>query len=434
MVESEQMAATAERLSLIYDVSQSFNSSLELGQVLDRVMDEVIAITHAERGFVMLLDDEGRPTFPVARGIDSQTVDEPEFQVSRGVVERVSQEGRPLLTSNAQEDDRLMLRRSVQILGLRSILCAPLAVKGRIIGVIYVDNRLQTGTFSAAELELLSSIASSAAIAIDNARLYEMAVEKGRLDQELRTARAVQASLLPSSTPLFPGWDLAAGWRPARQVSGDYYDLLPGEGGWLDLIMADVSGKGMPAALFMALTRSNVRASMAPSRDLVVGVERINRLLCADASDGTFVTFFCARLEPGAPAVSYVNAGHNPPLVVRSGGELEELQPTGMALAVVEDTSYRQGAVQLDGGDVLVLYTDGLPDAARPDDARFGMDRLRQAALDHHDGSAAEIVAALEEAVNRYSGSAEQFDDMAILVARRTGGQVARDSAGARRR
>lgn len=421
MVATDQPAATAERLSMIYDVSQSFNSSLDLKQVLDRVMDEVITITRAERGFVMLLDDEGRPSFPVARGIDRQTVDEPEFQVSRGVVERVSREGRPLLTSNAQEDDRLMLRQSVQILGLRSILCAPLTVKGRIIGVIYVDNRLQAGTFSAADLDLLSSIASSAAIAIDNARLYEMAVEKGRLDQELRTARAVQASLLPRGTPSFPGWDLAAGWSPARQVSGDYYDLLPGEGGWLDLIMADVSGKGMPAALFMALTRSNARASMAPSRYLVLGVERINRLLCADAADGTFVTFFCARLEPGTSTVRYVNAGHNPPLLVREQGVLEELAPTGMALGVVEDATYEQGSVQLDHGDVLILYTDGVPDAARPDGQRFGMDRLRRTVLEQGDRPAAEIVAALEEAVGRFSGATEQFDDMAILVARRTG-------------
>jgi sigma-B regulation protein RsbU (phosphoserine phosphatase) len=414
--------ATAERLSLIYDVSKSFNSSLELGQVLDRVMDEVITITHAERGFVMLLDDEGQPSFPVARGIDRQTVDEPEFQVSRGVVERVWHEGRPLLTNNAQDDDRLRLRQSVQILGLRSILCAPLRVKGRIIGVIYVDNRLQSGVFLPDDLDLLSSVASSAAIAIDNARLYEMAVEKGRLDQELRMARAVQASLLPRGMPIFSGWELAAGWRPARQVSGDYYDLLPGEGDWLDLIMADVSGKGMPAALFMALTRSNVRASMASSRHLATGVERVNRLLCADSSDGTFVTLFCARLEPGASTVAYVNAGHNPPLVARGGGALDELRPTGMALGLIDDFVYEQGVVQLDAGDVLVLYTDGVPDAARPDGQRFGMDRLRRTVLGPGGRPAAEIVAALEEAVDRFSGTTEQFDDMAILVAHRTGG------------
>jgi sigma-B regulation protein RsbU (phosphoserine phosphatase) len=241
------------------------------------------------------------------------------------------------------------------------------------------------------------------------------------MDQELRTARAVQASLLPHGTPSFPGWDLAAGWSPARQVSGDYYDLLPGEGDWLDLIMADVSGKGMPAALSMALTRSNVRASMAPSRDLVVGMERVNRLLCADAADGTFVTLFCARLQPGSPAVRYVNAGHNPPLLLHGGGSLEALGPTGMALGVVENATYEEGSVQLDPGDVLVLYTDGVPDAVRPDGQRFGMDRLQRTVLDHRDRPAAGIVNALEEAVQDFVGDTEQFDDMAILVARRVG-------------
>src|SRR5512135_2395893 len=160
----------AEHLALLARLAQQFNSSLDLNEVLSRVMDEVIAAVHAERGFVMLHDEAGELSFRVARGMDQRTIAHPSFEVSRGVIERVAAEGRPLLSSDAQQDDRFSMRQSVFTLGLRSILCAPLVVRDQITGVIYVDSRLQAGIFTPADLELLTAIASSAAIAIENAR------------------------------------------------------------------------------------------------------------------------------------------------------------------------------------------------------------------------------------------------------------------------
>ena len=232
------------RLALLYRVSRTFNSSLDLDEVLNRVMDEVIAVTHAERGFVMLRDEDGGLAFRVARGMDRSMVDDPEFQISRGVVEQVAHEGQPMLTSDAQRDERLSMRLSVIGLGLRSILCVPLKCKDTVSGVIYVDNRLQAGIFTADDLDLLVAIASNAAIAIENARLYQVAVEKGRMERELQMAHAVQASLLPRETPQMPGWEFEARWQPAREVSGDYYDFIPIDGNKLGLVIADVSDKG----------------------------------------------------------------------------------------------------------------------------------------------------------------------------------------------
>ena len=178
-----------DHLHLLLRLAETFNSSLELDVVLNLVMDEVISAVKAERGFVMLKeagdDDGGGLVFRVARGIDHQTIDDPQFQVSRGVVEKVARGGEPLLTSDAQLDSRFSGRESILILGLRSILCAPLKVKDKVTGVIYVDNHLQAGIFTDADLELLGGIASSAAIAIENARLYQVAVEKGRMEREL---------------------------------------------------------------------------------------------------------------------------------------------------------------------------------------------------------------------------------------------------------
>jgi sigma-B regulation protein RsbU (phosphoserine phosphatase) len=411
-----------DRLALVYRLSQAFNSTLDLDEVLNRVMDEVITTTRAERGFVMLREPNDSLAFHVARGLDQETIDDPEFQISRGVVERVAQEGQPMLTSDAQSDDRLSMRLSVMTLGLRSILCVPLKIKDTVSGVIYVDNRLQSGIFVPGDLELLMAIASSAAIAIENARLYQVAVEKGRMEQELQLARNVQASLLPAGVPDIPGWDFAARWRPARQVSGDFYDFIPGQAGQMNLVMADVSGKGMPAALFMALSRTIVRASMGHSPSVAEDIARANRLVCADAKDGMFVTVFGARLHLDRGQVTYVNAGHNPPLLCRQGDgqeTLTELMPTGMALGILADFGFEQRTVHLDPGDFMLLYTDGVPDASNPQSQRFGMERLRRVILENRHAPAAGIVAAIEGAIGEFTGATEQFDDIAMMIAKR---------------
>ena len=417
---------SSDRLALLYRLSQTFNSSLNLDEVLNRVMDEVIAAMRAERGFVMLHKADGRLVFRVARGMDQKTIDEPRFQISRSVVERVAREGQPILTSDAQRDDRFSMRRSVKILGLRSILCVPLKIRDKVSGVVYVDNRLKVGIFTQADLELLTAIASSAAIAVENARLYQVAVEKGRLERELQMAREVQASFLPRETPQVPGWEFAARWQPAREVAGDYYDFIPVDfnlakgsepsQGW-GIVIADVSDKGMPAALFMALTRSIVRASVGRAPSPADGIAHANQLICADSTRGMFVTLFYALLNPATGEITYVNAGHNPPLLCRADqDQLTKLTRTGMALGVVEDTPFEQHTLRLNPGDFILLYTDGVTDAIDAHWQDFGMERLQRVILDHRHAPAADVMAALEQALGDFVGSSAPFDDMAMVV------------------
>ncbi len=408
---------SSERLALLCRLSQTFNSSLDLDEVLNRVMDEVIAATRAERGFVMLHEADGRLAFRVARGMDQDTIDHPQFQISRSVVERVAREGQPVLTSDAQSDDRFSMRQSVKVLGLRSILCVPLKIKDEVSGVVYVDNRLRVGIFTPADLELLTAIASSAAIAIENARLYQVAVEKGRMERELQVAREVQASFLPRETPQVPGWEFVARWQPAREVAGDYYDFIPLDGEQLGLVIADVSDKGMPAALFMALTRSIVRASVGRAPSPADGIAHANRLICADSTRGMFVTLFYALLNPATGEITYVNAGHNPPLLCRADqDQLTQLARTGMALGVVEDAPFEQHTLRLNPGDFILLYTDGVTDVTNAHEQDFGMERLQRVILDHRHAPAADVMAALEQAIGDFAGSTAPFDDMAMVV------------------
>jgi sigma-B regulation protein RsbU (phosphoserine phosphatase) len=412
--------STSDRLELLYHLSQAFNSTLDLDEVLNRVMDEVIAIVHAERGFVMLHEADRRLAFRAARGMDQTTIQDPQFQVSRSIVERVAREGEPLLTSDALQDDRLSMRRSVTILGLRSVLCVPLRTRDRILGVVYVDSRIRAGIFSRADLDLLTAIASSAAIAIENARLYQVAVERGRLERELQMAREVQASLLPRETPQVPGWEFAARWQPARQVSGDYYDFVPVDGGRWGMVIADVSDKGMPAALFMALTRSTIRASMGSTASPAEGIAHANRLLCADSVGGMFITLFYVLLDPATGEMTYVNAGHNPPLL-RKGHTgrpeaLIELTRTGMALGVLEDTPFEQRTVQIDPGDSVFLYTDGVTDALNAQGQEFGEQRLLRLLDEHRHAAAGQMIDAIASALHRHVGETPRADDVTIVA------------------
>jgi serine phosphatase RsbU (regulator of sigma subunit) len=328
-----------------------------------------------------------------------------------------------MLTGDAQMDDRLSLRKSVISLGLRSILCVPLTVKERVSGVIYVDNRLQAGLFGPKDLDLLVAIAASAAIAIENARLYEVAVEKGRLEREMQVAHEVQASLLPHQTPEIDGWEFAARWRPALEVAGDYYDFFLCPNGRQGMVMADVSGKGMPAALFMALTRSTVRASLGQAPRPEDGVKHANRVLSDDSTDAMFVTLFYGRLDPETGEMVYVNAGHNPALVCRprEGGPPEQLRPTGMALGILPDAPLEQRSVHLQPGDFVVLYTDGVTEAIDTQRQQFGIDRLAHVLEGQAGRTAAEVLAAIEDALDVFTGAAPQSDDIAILIAGRLG-------------
>jgi serine phosphatase RsbU (regulator of sigma subunit) len=416
----------ADRLAFLYRVSETFNSSLDLDQVLNHVMDEVIAATRAERGFMVLREANDQLVFRAARGLDQQTIEDAAFQVSRSVVDKVAREGKPQFTSDAQSDRWLSARESVVILGLRSILCVPLQIRGNTIGVIYVDNRLQSGIFTPADLDLLTAIASSAAIAIDNARLYQVAVEKGRLERELQVAREVQASLLPRHTPQVAGWEFAAFWQPAREVAGDYYDFIlrtPANvndlSHGLGIVIADVSDKGMPAALFMALSRSTVRASVSHVPSPAEGIAQANRLICADAMNNMFVTLFYAQLDPTTSELTYVNAGHNPPLLLRAqDSQPIELTRTGMALGVLDSATFEQRSISMQPGDLVLLYTDGVTDALDAQGHEFGVERLRQFVLEHRGASAAELARSLDQAVAEFSGAAH-YDDITVVIAKR---------------
>lgn len=409
-------------LATLYEITRTLNSSLDLDEVLHNIMDRVIEVTGAERGFLMLCDDQQEELdFQVARGIDRSDLTSPAFQVSTTIIREVKQSRKPLLTDNAQYDERFRRGESIMVLGLRSILCVPILVKERLIGLVYVDNRLHAGLFNEDHRDLLAAFASQAGIAIENARLYQVAVEKGRMEKELQLARDIQRGLLPRELPVLPGYEIAADWRSAREVAGDFYDCFELDGGKLGLVVADVSDKGAPAALFMAVARSLIRGTALTAATPEEALQRANLTILTDTRSGMFVTVYYAIIEPGGKLTG-VNAGHNRPLLYRAhSGEHEFLPRGGRPLGWFEALPVHAVPIQLEPGDILVFYTDGLTEAENVRREPYGDNRLVETVRGAATRPAGGVMEAITHSVKAFMGAAPPFDDMTVVVLRYAG-------------
>ncbi len=408
-----------DRLETLYRVSQALGSTLELDPLLEAVMDQVIEVTGAERGFLMLGGDPDSMEFQVARGLDHQTIEAPEFQVSRGVVERVAAGGEPILSGNAETDEWLANRTSVMNLKLRSLMCAPLKVKGEQMGLVYVDSRIHSGVFTDEDLELLQAVASAAGVAIENARLHQLALERARLGRELELARQIQASLIPTEAPSLPGYQIAGMWRSAREVAGDFYDFIPTGNGGLGVVIGDVTDKGVPAALFMALARTSIRASVLAEPSLRRAIERANRLVAQDAESSMFVTLYSLSLKPKDGHLTSVCAGHNPPLHLPVAGEVVELARGSFPLGIQAEAEYDELEMEMDEGDVILLYTDGVVDAINSGRMRFGEEALKSSLQEHSNLPPQQLLRAIGDDIDRHRDGEPPIDDITMVAIKR---------------
>jgi sigma-B regulation protein RsbU (phosphoserine phosphatase) len=302
-------------------------------------------------------------------------------------------------------------------------LALPLLVWGDVMGALVVDTLDGGAQLAGRQLNILTGVAQQAATAIQNARLYVESVERQKLERELQLARQIQASFLPAHVPQVPGWDLAAYWEGARQVSGDFYDFvsLPGQGGadgrW-GFVVADVADKGVPAALFMALSRTVIRVMAIGEHSPAAVLAQANDMIIADTRSDLFVTLFYAILDPEQGVLTYANAGHNPPLFFGSD-QVTLLTAQGMAMGVVTGIELEQREVRLRPGDLVLFYTDGVTDALNEELDEFGLQRLQRVVQAHRGESAVEVVRAINRAVDQFIGTAPQFDDSTLVVLKR---------------
>jgi serine phosphatase RsbU (regulator of sigma subunit) len=414
----DDLALQNARLEALHEVALSLTSTLELPQVLQRVLEMAQTLSSSANAHIFLYDAE-RDDLYLAASHWSPSVPVLALRPRRaGITWGVVISRQPAYIENTDTHPAYAGVPASE--RAAALACLPLVKGDRVLGTLNLGFNAPRG-FDPATRSFLDLMSRHAAIAIEQSRLLEVAVEKARLQRELELARQLQASLLPDKAPQAPGWDFAALWRPATLVAGDFYDFIPSPSGLKQhIVVADVSDKGMAAALFMALARSTIRGSITDGCCPEDAIDHANKLLLADSLDGMFVTAFYGQLDIASGQMLYVNAGHNPPLLYRRGHDAPvPLERTGMALAVHDGFPYCQGSVALEPGDVVVMYTDGITEALDAQDREFGLDCLHQSILRRRDQPAEAIIAGIEHDVAAFVGERAPFDDITAVVVKR---------------
>jgi len=429
--------ANLAKLRAILEVARTLQTGFSLQEILNSVVDAALAVTGAERGFLLLRQGSELET-RVARNRQGKALAESDLRVPRRVIKRALEQRRDLLSMNfdPQGTGEFHPERSVADLELRSVVSVPLvrisqahgdstnvlSTAGETVGVLYMDSRLAAADLTGGNRELLQTLAIEASTILENARLLEEERAKQKMEEELAVARAIQQGLLPRRLPS-EGWFRACGSSVAsHQVGGDYFDVIPaGPHAWT-AVVADVSGKGVSSALLASLLQGAFLAVTHGDRALHQRLARINSFLNERTAGEKYATVFYCLLERDG-RLHYVNAGHCPAIIVRPGGTLESLEATSMPVGLMEEAQFDVQEKALSPGDKIVIYTDGVTEAQNPEGEFFGRQRLREAIMSHHAATSRELRDAVAEAISTFTEGAPQADDVTLLVLEYQGGQ-----------
>ncbi|HYM10735.1 MAG TPA: SpoIIE family protein phosphatase [Bryobacterales bacterium] len=417
------------KLRAVLEVARALESSMSLEDVLGAVVDAALVVTGAERGFLLLHSGEGTPLeMRVARDKNGRPLDESDLRVPRGVIQRALHSRRDLLSMNFDPSE-MNTEKSIVDLELRSVVCVPLvririghqhetsqlSTKNDTLGVLYMDSRLGSADLSAGNRELLQSLAIETSTVLENARLMSQERDKRRMEQELAIAREIQRSLLPSRLPE-QGWFRAAGSSQACfQVGGDYYDVMELSDTLWGAVLADVSGKGVSAALLTSLLQGAFFATAGHQSQLSEIMSRVNRYVCERSQTRNYATvFYCTVDHDGA--TRWINAGHCPPLVVHANGKIETLPASGCPVGLFPAAPFGQEETRLSPGDKLVIYSDGVTEAENSSGHQFGEDALLALVKKHTVDEAAQLHQAIIDEVAIFTAGAPQNDDVTLVV------------------
>ena len=413
-----RVAREDDLLALISKVGITLLASSTLDETLEQIVSLVFEAVPADRCLLMMRDGVNEEMRVAVARLRDRAGEVGEIRVSRNVMDEVVMRGNSVLTSDAQHDPRFASGTMV-LQGVRSVLAVPLGVSDKVFGIIYADSPIAEGRFTEDHLKLLTTLASVAAIRVENAKLVEARFQQERLERELQLASEIQQRFQPAAPPLVPGYELQGISFPCYEIGGDYYDFIPRADGRLVIALGDVSGKGTAAALLMSSLHAAIHAQSGSHDTLVDTVTAVNKYLAENIPPNRFVTLFFAELDPESGALSFLNAGHNPPLIVHAAGTVEQLSSGGLPLGIKGDAEYREGRTHLKHGDVLVIYSDGVTEAASPSGEEFGPTRLYEVVSRNVDASAAGIRDRIESALTKFSQGTQAADDITLVIVKR---------------
>lgn len=427
-----RVAREGDLLALISKVGVTLLASTTLDETLEQIVSLVFEAVPADRCLLMMRDGEDEEMRVAVARLRDRVGEVGEIRVSRNVMDEVVKRGNSVLTSDAQHDPRFASGTMV-LQGVRSVLAVPLGVSEKVFGIIYADSPIAEGRFTEDHLKLLTTLASVAAIRVENAKLVESRLQQERLERELQLAMEIQQRFQPTAPPHVPGYELQGISFPCYEIGGDYYDFIQRADGRLVIALGDVSGKGTAAALLMSSLHAAIHAQTGSHDTLVETISAVNRYLAENIPPNRFVTLFFAELDPGSGALSFLNAGHNPPLIVHAAGTVEQLASGGLPLGIKADAEYREGRTNMQVGDVLVIYSDGVTEATSPTGEEFGPTRLYEVVSRNVDASAAGIRDRIESALTKFSQGTQAADDITLVIVKRQAANKPLSASGAHR-
>ena len=389
-------------LEALYDVGLAITSTLDLEELCEEVLLRAISLLDARRGALYLIEEEGLYRLHRTIGGDARAA----FSTDEADVAR-------LLDGDWPEG---------WLPGVVHVLAVPVEMEGDPRGLLVVgdkESRHGVGPFPSTDRRSLALFANQAAIALENAKLHKLALDKERLEREMELAAEIQQQILPKSMPEVPGFEVAGWNRPARQVGGDYFDLHGDGNGHLGLVVGDVTGKGMPAALLVSTLHSALRVLLDRMEVGPELIERLNRHIYESSSINKFITMLLASLDIGSNRLVYLNAGHNPGLLLHQNGETLQLASAGLPLGLMPQGEYGAAWLDLEPGDLVCLYSDGITECESPDEEEFGLDRLIEVLETNRDEPLDEIIRRIERATLDFARGRPQGDDQTLVLLRR---------------
>jgi phosphoserine phosphatase RsbU/P len=422
-------------LGVLLDVARTLSSGVSLEDILTTVVDAAIAVTRTERGVLLLTNPGGKLETAVARNAQRGTLRPEEVQISQGVLKRVSSSRRELIVGDTVADaaatavGRMNQGESIARLDLHTVVAIPIdkmavieavdatvaARQSELLGILYLDSRAPSSSFSALDREVVRTLAHEAATLIENARLFAAARVKARLDHEIEIASKIQQGLLPKALPNLPHVAMTGSTLACYSVGGDCFDVIELDGGRHGFFVGDISGKGISAALLATLLQGIFFTTASMDLALTGIFSRVNRYLCDRSGGDRYATVFYGVLDKTG-TFEYVNAGHVPPLIRRASGAIDRLDLASFPVGMFPEAEYESASIKLEKDDFLVIYTDGVSEAANVQAEMFEEERLRHLLENFKGQSVEQLADSIRDGVKAFTEGAAQSDDVTILV------------------
>ena len=413
------MSARPEvKLAALIEISKGLGRAISIDEVLPKLLDSLFKVfTQADRGFVVMRPAPDAPLVPVAAKTRRGDMEEG-ARISRTIVEEAMTGKKAILSADAASDERFGMAESIAQFQIRSMMCVPLIdSEDQPMGVIQIDTLNQRSRFTEDDLEVLAAVTSLASVAVDNAQMHDQMIAQRALQRDLELATRMQRALLPSAPPKAAGYTFFDFYESARQVGGDYYDYVNLPGGRFAVVLGDVAGKGVAAAIVMAKLSSDVRFALATEPDLASAVRYVNQAFCAQGLEDRFVTMIYTIVDPATNEVTLVNAGHMAPYLRRVNGEVVDVHEeiTGLPIGVMEDFDYELAKITLEPGESLTIFTDGFNEAMNANRDLYGLERIA-AQVKLPAKTVAELGDHVIADVRKFVDGFDQSDDMCLCV------------------